>query len=135
MLEKLYSALSAVIPPGDASPITLARWRLAVAGGFFAMAFHVAWACGWVPGLPGFAEARDLREQQVIVQEVAQGQNLILVRLIAADIETARQRQCQALRENNRAAADGWAVSLNTALREYLTFAGREYVVRPCSEY
>lgn len=135
MIEKLASALSAVIPPAEATPRALARWRLAVAAGFFALAFHVAWACGWVPGLPGFAEARDLQEQRTLVQRVSDGQNAILIRLIRADIESSRIQQCRALQAGNRAAADGWATSLRTALAEYLSLAGREYQLRDCAEY
>lgn len=135
MIDKLSAALSAIIPPAEANPRALARWRLSMAAFVFAFCFHVAWACGYIPGLPGFAQARDLTEQRTLVQQVSEGQEAILVRLIRADIESARQQQCRALRENNRAAAEGWAVSLRTALAEYQSLAGAEYRLRECSEY
>jgi len=133
MFDKFFEWAAFILPPLENTP--LGKWRMAVAGAVCAFSFHVAWACGWVPGLQGFALADDARVQVQTVQQLQQGQNTILVRLIAGDIEAARQQQCRAIQTNNRAAADGWAVSLNSSLREYLTLAGREYVLRSCEEY
>lgn len=36
------------------------RWRLVVCVGLLAGLFHVAWACGLLPGLPGFAMAGEV---------------------------------------------------------------------------
>lgn len=114
--------------------------------GMMLIAFHVAWACGWVPGLEGFAQSSKLEEvkTQIIslrdenektVQSINVTQTAILVRLIRSDIETARAQQCRAIREGNPTAAEGWRYKMQVGLNEYLSSTGQGYALRGCDEY
>lgn len=101
----------------------------------FFFVFHIAWACGWVPGLPGFARADAVVVNTQRINSVMSNQNEILVRLIASDIENARQSQCKAIRTQNEAAMLGWGQTLRSALAEYLSRSHRPYPLRDCGEY
>lgn len=65
MLDRIARALGEeIIPPDD--PKMLGRWRLAISGTLLViaglLAFHISWACGWLPGLPGFAMASEMAQ-------------------------------------------------------------------------
>lgn len=112
------------------------RWRLVVGFVIAAFMFHIAWACGRIPGLDGFASAQSVEQQKASLTQVVSSQNIILIRLISADIETARQAQCRSIAAGNGAAADGWRASLDAALREYQQANnGKPYRLRACNEY
>lgn len=124
----------------------LQTWRVIVVILLGALGVHAAWAIGWIPGLDGFAQQAQVRhiedkiEQNRVVytqsiEEVQATQSSILVRLIAADVERAREAQCKALTERNTGAAQGWRVRLDSSLFEFRVQAGRDYVLRPCDEY
>lgn len=101
----------------------------------FFFAFHIAWACGWVPGLPGFAKADAVVANSERINGLMYSQNEIIVRLIAADVENARQNQCKSIKANNEAATLGWGQTLRTALAEYQSRSHRQYPLRSCGEY
>lgn len=52
MLKELFSAVTTVIESKTAT------WRLIV---LFVVGGHVAWSCGWLPGIQGFAMAQDVQ--------------------------------------------------------------------------
>lgn len=101
----------------------------------FLMFGHVGWAMGIVPGLDGFARKSDLVQQEQKIESMLGTQEEILRRIVAQSIEDARQRQCHLLAEQQPGAAEGWAQTLLTNLEEYRVMTGREYSLRPCTEY
>jgi hypothetical protein len=128
LIKLLQSLFGMMMPPSD--PAT--RWQYIVSMTLLALAglggFHVAWACGWVNGLEGFALAVELEDQQESIDQ-------ILSRMIATQVEEARQAQCAAIESNNDAAVRGWSSTLTRLLAEYENEAGRSYALRACSEY
>lgn len=131
-----------VFPPMSA----LQTWRTIMACLVLLLCFHAAWAIGWIPGLDGFAQSHQIISMQKTMEDNAEGyknsidkieasQSAILARIIALDIEAARQAQCKSLAEHNSAGAQGWRVRLDAAMYEYRLTAHRDYVVRPCNEY
>lgn len=134
--------VTTILPP--MSPMQ--TWRVLVAIGLMMAGVHVAWACGYIPGLAGFAQTAQVeqikktvddgqKKTEQSVEAIKQTQGVILTRLIASDVESARASQCKALAEGNQAAAQGWRVRLDASLYEYRYNAQRDYVLRPCSEY
>lgn len=63
-----------------------AIWRVGITA---LLVFHVSWACGWVPGLPGFAMATDYQVLSVKVNRVERS-------LLEKDLVEAQERFCNA---------------------------------------
>lgn len=131
-----------ILPPMDA----LQTWRVTIVIGLGLLGIHAAWAIGWIPGLDGFAQTGQVAEIRKAVEETKKStedsvaqiqmtQNTILARIIASDVERAREAQCRAISEKNQAGVQGWRVRLDGSLYEYRVTAGRDYVLRPCDEY
>lgn len=112
MIKELGELASALIPPHDADPESLRRWRVILAGVVFIMAAglttHIALACGFIPMLfPGFASAADvqsLSQQQVVMRSESLGDTIYLLRkdqciAQAAGNLQAAQTQDQRIRE------------------------------------
>lgn len=142
MLFGLDKMIDKVLPPGD----PLSRWRTVMSFVTLALVAGVGWGWGLIPGLQGFAqtptvaaiEAKLAEVQSKTDQSIARiehTQSVILVRLIASDLEAARANQCEALGNKNTGAAQGWRVRLDASLYEYRLNAGRDYALRPCTEY
>jgi hypothetical protein len=141
MIDPL-AALEKVLPPMT----RLQTWRVTMALGLMLGMFHIAWACGWVPGLEGFAQSYVVKsiEQRIAdfetsnkltVEQINRKQDNIIVRLIRSDIEEARAQQCIAIKDRNTGAAEGWRARLQVALNEYYSTTGAGYALRGCDEY
>lgn len=92
---------------GDLIKSPVAAWRVAILSILSLFAFHVAWACGWVPGIPGFAMAADVSE---LVGKQAQIEQAVVCNAIAAEIKRLRSelrdnetKMIEAQQSNNRA--------------------------------
>jgi len=89
----------------------LVRWRLTIALAIAMLFFHVAWACGLVPGVPGFARADEVDEKigeklKPLYEQVGQiakqqADTDEVVKEIRADQLAQRIRELQALRCTN----------------------------------
>lgn len=93
-------------------------------------AIHVAWACGYLVtfGLPGFAEAGQLKDTQVAVVDIREAQ---LDRLI----KDAKIANCVAKDEGNQSALSFSSDDLNKRLVDYRRLVGYAYPRIPeCSE-
>lgn len=103
LIDKLLDAVSAAIPPADASDIHVTRWRLAV--GLISMAMplalavHILMSCGWIG--PGFAQARDLQDLKTAIEQKQFTIEESLAKQERRQIEDAlldmRARQCVAI--------------------------------------
>lgn len=142
MLFGLDKMIDKILPPGD----PMARWRTVMSTVTLGLAAAIAIGWSLVPGLPGFAQTPALdalrhemeqgqNETKASIARIETTQSVILVRLIASDLESARSNQCKALSEKNTGAAQGWRERLDASLYEYRLSAGRDYPLRPCSEY
>lgn len=128
MLDKILDVASAALPPPDERPAAVKRWRLTV--GIWQMlitffgAFHVAWACSWLPGIPGFAMAADAHEIKQAVDELRQN-------LLEKAIFDTRILQCTAMEEGNGRV---YAEKLRGFLVEYKETTGHDYPLPACDE-
>lgn len=61
MPERLLQILDTLFMIDD-KPSSIRRWRTMMALITLGFALHIAWACGWLPPLEGFALASDLRD-------------------------------------------------------------------------
>ena len=129
MIERLADALGAIIPTTDESPRALRRWRVSVALWLMGVtgfgAFHVAWACGWLPGMPGFALEVDLARVQADVHRS-------LVMQYRTSLFEVRQQQCEAARAGRPLSA--YTSKLQDLLDEYDTLTDQDYRLPACSE-
>lgn len=105
-------------------------WRafiLLVVGG------HIMWACGWVPGLTGFALASDVMNVQTQLEQIQKSQRISLRITLAEEICRLR-----ALRERATSNEPLWA-QLDKTFHEqqenYKTVDdhGAEYDISQCS--
>jgi hypothetical protein len=135
LIEKLFPPMSAI-----------QTWRTLMAILVMALCLQAAAAMGWVPGMHGYAQIQQVAELKEKIEANAAGykssidkiestQNVILARILASDIETARSLQCKSIAERNTSAVQGWRVRLDASMYEYRTVSGREYTLRPCDEY
>lgn len=116
----LKTALDFLIPPKDARPEDVRRWRIAIGLSSFVFFFHIATACGLMGslGLSGFALASDVNE--------------IKVELLEQRIFEARVRQCTAQSVESR---QFYAGKVQELLRKYHETARVQYPQLPtCAE-
>lgn len=63
-----------------------AVWRVSITA---FLVFHIFWACGWIPGIPGFAMAAEYQGLQDEVQTVKET-------LLEKDLIESQERFCHA---------------------------------------
>lgn len=97
-------------------------------------AAHVAWACGWLPGITGFALAADLDDKQQSI-EVRLGQ--IETRLNASLEILMAQEICRLYRLRDTADEGQLISQLSRSLEEkqqaYATISGSRYPLSECA--
>lgn len=128
MLDKIADLAAAALPPLDESPRGIRRWRLMVwAIQWFTLSFlgaHIAWACNWLPGVPGFALAADVVGIQSSLQNLT-------VDLLSKNIFEMRIRQCRAVASGTQQI---YTEQLQKLLDQYQSIAGKTYLLPACSE-
>jgi hypothetical protein len=117
-------ALRELIPPGI-PPV--ARWRLMMFAAMVAVAVHITWACGLLPGLPGFAMAAD-------VSQIGRDVTNLREQILTGQIFETRIRQCKAVFEGNSDAKHFWSEKLGELQLEYVRLTGQPYPIPQCSE-
>ena len=122
----------------------LVRWRLTIALAIAMLFFHVAWACGLVPGVPGFARADEVDEKigeklKPLYEQVGQiakqqADTDEVVKEIRADQLAQRIRELQALRCTNGNRHDNERIDseIESAQRPYRKLMGERYPVARC---
>tara|TARA_R110000868_G_scaffold24342_4_gene96286 strand:+ start:650 stop:940 length:291 start_codon:yes stop_codon:yes gene_type:complete len=88
---------------------------------------HVAWACGILPWVSGFANAADVARLDARAKRIE-------VRLISADLYEARKEQCLAIHSADTAAKPGPLRRRDSLIADYESLTGLEYRLPDCEE-
>lgn len=131
MLKDIAQVAGNLIPPHDADPEKIYRWRVYAAGTVIAMAAgitaHIALACGFVPVLfSGFANAADM---QIMTMQ----QNVMRAEILGDTLYNMQKDQCIARASGNLAAAqtqDQRIREKRAAYREIMK--GHDYEMPSC---
>lgn len=131
MLKDLAEVATNLIPPHDADPEKIYRWRVYAAGTVILMAaslsVHIALACGFIPVLfSGFANAADM-------QTMAQQQSVLRAEILGDTLYNMQRDQCLARSTGNLAAAQtqDQRIREKRALYRNIT-RGLDYDLPPC---
>lgn len=130
VIGKLLAFAARIIPPASADERQLGVWRAFIATAtlllMFGLAGHIAWACGYIPGLPGFARAQDVHELKTDFRKQQ-------IRLLEQALLDMRARQCRAIVDDNREAKRFTAERMAQLSTEYYALAGYLYPVPDCN--
>lgn len=131
MLKDLTEFAANLIPPHDADPDKIYRWRVYAAGTVILMALslgtHIALACGFIPVLfPGFASAADM-------QTMAMQQRVMRAEILGDTLYNMQKDQCFARASGNLAAAQTQDQRIREKRAAYRAIThGDEYELPPC---
>lgn len=131
MLKELAEVATNLIPPHDADPEKIYRWRVYAAGAVILMATglatHIALACGFIPALfPGFASAADM-------QTMASQQRVMRAEILDDTLYTMQRDQCLARASGNYQAAQAQDQRIREKRAAYRDIMdGRDYELPPC---
>lgn len=110
---------------------------------------HIMWACGFLPGLQGFALAEDVDVKisaaidpiKSELRSVDRKVDRVETELLKAKIVTieealysTRKAQCEAIKAENAAAMDFAARKIAELRAAFYGATGREYVMPTCAE-
>lgn len=116
---------------------------------WFIVVVHIAWACGFIPGVQGFAYATDIdrKVEEAIspikseVAEIDRKLTRVEREVIAARIATLekslfdlRKAQCTAIARDNAEAVEFYSRQMQAVRSEFYTATGREYQAPTCAE-
>lgn len=142
LIDKMFDALAVAIPPADASDRHVTRWRLAVGlismSMPLALAVHILMSCGYIG--PGFAQARDLQDLKIAVEEKDRAIRTSLEKQERRQIEDAlldmRARQCVAIAANNTEAKRFAAEKMDELQSDWRALVGvtTNYPLPTCEE-
>lgn len=92
-------------------------------------AVHIAWACGYMAaiGLPGFASANEVNQQQMTLNSIQQGQ-------ITTDLRDEMRQLCLAQRSSNQSALTSWSLALEQSKGRYFALMHQWPLVMSCAE-
>lgn len=131
MLKEGLELAQNLIPPHDADPEKLYRYRVIISGTVIAMAAglttHIALACGFIPSLfSGFASAND-------VANLASQQQEMRLESLGDAIYNIRKDQCAAQSAGNLQAAQGQDQRIREKREMYRKLAkGQDYDLPSC---
>lgn len=141
LFDKVIEALTAAIPPADAADLHVTRWRLVIALMVMFASVHVPLSCGWLPFVwSGFAQADDLRELRVTIEEKQAEMAASLKAQQQRQIEDAlldmRARQCAAIAAENVEAKRFAAERMDELQSDWRKLVGetRNYPLPTCDE-
>lgn len=130
--DLLQEGAEGLIPPGE-------RWSarrrydwtvsLILAGVTVLGAIHIIWACGYLTawGLPGFAMASEVNQQQLTLNSIQIGQ-------ITGDIRDEKRQLCLAQRARNESALYSWSLALERSKGQYYSLTRTWPQVMSCDE-
>lgn len=131
MLKDLAEVATKLIPPHDADPEKIYRWRVYAAGAIILMATglttHIALACGFIPTLfSGFASAADM-------QTMTLQQQVLRAEILGDTLYNMQKDQCLARSTGNLAAAQTQDQRIREKRAAYRVITqGRDYELPPC---
>lgn len=108
-----------------------AVWRIALACVFVG---HVSWACGWLPGIPGFAMAAEQDALAASHLALSGTVNRVEVSLLEKDIIEAQERFCKAALAGNTEAQRYAEERRRRLLQEWQDMKGQAFDLPSCSE-
>lgn len=110
---------------------------------------HISWACGWIPGMQGFAFADDVDRKvaaavdplKAEVREIDRKLSRVEREVVAARIATMekmlfdlRKAQCTAIARQNPEAVEFYARHIQEVKSQYFAATSREYQAPTCAE-
>lgn len=101
-----------------------AVWRIGLT---FLILGHVSWACGWLPGISGFAMAADYERLAGTVDKVT-------VSLLEKDIIQAQERFCLAIRDRNPEAQRYALDRRRKLMQQWLDLKDKPFALPTCQE-
>lgn len=122
------------------------RWRLMMALTMAFMIFHVAWACGLLPGFEGFARANEVDDKindklqpiygqlGAITSQLSESQkvqNRILQSQIAAQLRDLHRLKCSTQDDDVRSRMER---DIEEAQQEYRVLSGERYPLPACKD-
>lgn len=123
-LAKLAITDFSALPPGVRQTVQL--WVVSII-----LAFHVLWACGWIPGMPGFALDTDISEVKVELRDLTLELRQQRVDYLEERILTAYAEHCRA---DELSLKQIHQRRLQRLLRLYQDVTGRAYPLQRCAE-
>jgi hypothetical protein len=83
--------------------------------------FHILWACGWIPGIGGFALAADMSQQISVTKDGSDKRQSKIEDALATleriqvrqSLDDAMKKECQAIEQNNQEALDAANATLD----------------------
>ena len=132
ILEKIAESIAYLIPQEHESAAVVRRWRIKVALTqmltMAALTLHIFWACGWIPGVPGFARSADMQDVQTSVQAIR-------VEQLRAALFPARVLQCRSRGSPESTGASGLTSErVSQLLNDYYRLTGVEYRLTDCAD-
>lgn len=97
----------------------VALWRGSITA---LLLFHIFWACGWVPGMPGFALAAHAEDTNSEVRQLR-------IELLERDLLDAHALRCAA---DDRELRRLYSQRVQMRLRKYQEIVGTPYPLEPC---
>lgn len=116
-----------LIPPANASGPEVVRWRLSISFAMFLVGVHIAWACGLLPGLSGFAQASEVR---AVDREVT----IIRRELLETRIFDTTVKLCMAMSESRPEVKQFYSQKQRDLLTAYRDLTSRDPRVPDCRE-
>lgn len=125
-----------ILPPkGDDSSY---HWTISITllGVIAVLAAHIAWACGLIPGLIGFARADEV---DIVKSQLSQLQKLVSENIVTSRAEylegrafDIRVKQCEAIAQKKSALV--FTTQLQQVLYSYRVLTGRDLSLPGCEE-
>lgn len=124
-------------PNGKATDGDVFRWRLFISLFVLAMGFHVAWVCGFVPGLSGVAFADDVEQKidtrlkpiEEKLTKVSTGVDTLLKMEYSQSIRNEMQALCNTEDQRER---DRINTTIERLQEAYIAVAGARYATPSC---
>ena len=132
MVEKMVGIAADILK----SPTS--AWRAAL---LLLLGGHIAWSCGWIPGITGFALAQDLEDQEEQIEEqlarVEDQVERVEEKLSTVLRIALAQEVCRLFRLRNEATGALQSQLHNSMLEkqdEYVLATGTRYPVSECTQ-
>jgi len=137
-----WSAAKDVFPPMDG----MMRWRVTVSMVIVALVVHVAWSCGWIPGVSGLARADEIddkideklepveRKLELLATETAGLSELVKQSLksqYSESIRRAASARCQLSNPSERRRIND---TIERYQQDYESIAGTRYPIPACED-
>jgi hypothetical protein len=128
-------ALKELFPPGVPP---LLKWRLAMFAFVVLTSAHIFWACGWIPGVGGFALASDMDQQQQTIAALEKSITTLALNGLRVQLRETRRLQCAAIADTIAGVPGAaqrkivHAAELERLKEEYADLRGQQWTEPSC---